>query len=217
MTMDNHEAGRLSTVEIAHALAPYVREPLAEPQLGTISNYLDVLKKWNKTVPLTSIDEDAEMVARHFGESIFVASLLPIERGRLADVGSGAGFPGFPLKIAFPELQVTLIEPNIKKCAFLREVQGSLRLTEVEVVRSRYEDYPAAPNSFDFVSVRALGGYKRLLQWSKAVLRPRGRVILWLGIDDSTLLSRIKGWKWELPVTIPESRRRVILIGSLAS
>jgi 16S rRNA (guanine527-N7)-methyltransferase len=217
MITDDHQREHLSPLEIAHALLPYVRQPLAEPQLLSFATYLDLLKRWNQTVPLTSIDEDAEIVARHFGESIFVGSLLPIERGRLADVGSGAGFPGFPLKIAFSELRVTLVEPNIKKCAFLREVQGTLGLTGIEVVRSRYEDFPAAPASFDFVCSRALGGYKRLLQWSKPLLRPGGRVILSLGIDDSILLSRTRGWSWEVPVNIPESRRRVVLIGSPAS
>lgn len=217
MIPNDYRTEALSLGEIARALSPYLRQPLGDPQLLSIAKYLDLLKRWNETVPLTSIEEDAEMVARHFGESMFAGSLVPIEGGRLADVGSGAGFPGFPLKIAFPELQVTLIEPNLKKCAFLREVQATLSLTGVEVVRSRYEDSPAASASFDFVCSRALGGYKRLLQWSKLVLRPQGRVILWLGIEDSILLSRTKGWNWELPVSIPESRRRVLLTGTPAS
>jgi 16S rRNA (guanine527-N7)-methyltransferase len=215
--MDDEQAPGLSPTEIARILSPYARESLTDPQLLSIAKYLGLLKRWNKTIPLTSIEQDAEVVARHFGESIFVGSLLLIGRGRLADVGSGAGFPGLPLKIAFPDLQVTLVEPNIKKCAFLREIQATLLLTGVEVVRSSYENCPAAPDSFDFICSRALGGYKRLLQWSRAVLRPDGRVILWLGVEDSIFLSRTKGWNWELPVRIPESRRRVILIGRPSS
>lgn len=213
MISNDDQTGRLSPSEISQVLAPYITKPLSDPQLLSISKYLDLLKTWNQTIPLTSIEEDTEIVARHFGESIFVGSLLSFDRGRLADVGSGGGFPGVPLKIAFPELQTTLIEPNIKKCAFLREVQAALALTGIEVARRRYEDFPAASASFDFVSSRALGGYKRLLQWSKAVLRPHGFVVLWLGIEDSNLLFRTKGWNWELPVRIPESRRRVILMG----
>src|SRR5437879_3076629 len=204
MIMDDHQTADLSPAEIARALSPYVREPLSDRQLLSIGKYLELLKRWNQTIPLTSIEQDAEILARHFGESIFVGSLLLIERGRLADVGSGAGFPGLPLKIAFPELQVNLIEPNIKKCAFLREMQTTLLLTGLEVVRSRYENFPAAPDSFDFLCSRGLGRYKRLLQWSKAVLRPGGRVILWLGVEDSILLSRTRNWNWELPVSIPE-------------
>jgi 16S rRNA (guanine527-N7)-methyltransferase len=217
MSMNEQENECLSLEEIAQALSPYVDKAVSDPQLISIAKYLALLKKWNQTIPLTSIEEDNELVARHFGESVFAGSLLPMERGRLADVGSGAGFPGFPLKIAFPELQVTLVEPNIKKCAFLRELQLALGLSGVEVVRSRYEDFGAAPSSFDFICSRALGGYRRLLQWSKGVLRPKGYVILWLGIEDSNLLARTKGWNWELPVSIPESRRRVVLSGRPAS
>jgi 16S rRNA (guanine527-N7)-methyltransferase len=204
----------LSRDEIAHILLPYGGRALTDSQLASLAKYLELLTKWNQTIPLTSIQDDTEVVARHFGESIFAGPLLPTSRGRLADVGSGAGFPGLPLKIAFPGLQVTLLEPNIKKCAFLREVQSALGLPAVEVVRNRYEDFHAAPGSFDFVCSRALGGYKRLLLWSKVVLKPGGLVILWLGTEDSNLLTRIKDWNWALPIKIPESRQRVLLMGT---
>jgi 16S rRNA (guanine527-N7)-methyltransferase len=204
----------LSRDEIAHILLPYGGKALTDSQLASLAKYLELLTRWNQTIPLTSIQDDTEVVARHFGESIFAGPLLPMSRGRLADVGSGAGFPGLPLKIAFPELQVTFLEPNIKKCAFLREVQSALGLPGVDVVRNRYEDFHAAHGSFDFVCSRALGGYKRLLLWSKVVLKPGGHVILWLGTEDSNLLTRVKYWNWALPIKIPESRQRVLLMGT---
>lgn len=216
MSTNDQEQGKesVSIAEIARTLSPYVNEPLTASQLATIAKHLALLKRWNRIIPLTSIEDESDIVARHFGESIFAGSpLLGIQSGRLADVGSGAGFPGLPLKIAFPHLQVTLIEPNIKKCAFLREVQANLGLSGTEIVRSRYEDFRVTPASFDFVCARALGGYRRLLQWSKGVLRPEGRVALWLGIEDSTIICRTRGWNWDLPVNIPESRRRVVLVG----
>ena len=204
----------LSLNEIRQILLPYGGNSLTDSQLASLAKYLELLKKWNQTIPLTSIENDTEVVARHFGESIFPASFLPMSRGRLADVGSGAGFPGLPLKISFPELELTLLEPNLKKSAFLREVHSSLGLSNVEVARSRYEDFHVAPGSFDFVCSRALGGYKRLLQWCKALLKPGGHVILWLGAEDSNLLMRAKGWNWTLPVKIPESRQRNLLMGT---
>lgn len=213
MLTDENEERHLSLDEIAGTLSPYVPKPVSESQLVRIAKYLALLKKWNKTTPLTSIEEETEIVARHFGESLFGGSLLHIDRGRLADVGSGAGFPGLPLKIASQELQVTLIEPNIKKCAFLREVQAALGLPGVEIVRERYEDFGAPSDSFDFVCSRAMGQYNRLLRWSKSILKRGGYVVLWLGFEDSNFLARTKGWNWELPVKIPESRRRVILSG----
>jgi 16S rRNA (guanine527-N7)-methyltransferase len=214
MATSENATGRLSLDEIRQILLPYGGNALTDSQLASLSKYLELLKKWNQTIPLTSIENDTEVVARHFGESIFPGSLLPMSRGRLADVGSGAGFPGLPLKISFPELQVTLLEPNLKKCAFLREVHSCLGLSNVEVVRSRYEDFHAAPGSFDFICSRALGGYKRLLLWCKALLKPGGQVILWLGTEDSNLLMRLRGWNWALPVKIPESRQRVLLTGT---
>ena len=214
MSTSEDAIGPLSLNEIRQILLPYGGNSLTDSQLASLAKYMELLKKWNQTIPLTSIENDTEVVARHFGESIFPASLLPMSRGRLADVGSGAGFPGLPLKISFPELQLTLLEPNLKKSAFLREVHSSLGLSNVEVVRSRYEDFHAAPGSFDFVCSRALGGYKRLLQWCKALLKPGGHVILWLGAEDSNLLMRAKGWNWTLPVKIPESRQRNLLMGT---
>jgi 16S rRNA (guanine527-N7)-methyltransferase len=214
MSTSEDAIGPLSLNEIRQILLPYGGNSLTDSQLASLAKYLGLLKKWNQTISLTSIENDTEVVARHFGESIFPASLLPMSRGRLADVGSGAGFPGLPLKISFPELQLTLLEPNLKKCAFLREVHSSLGLSNVEVVRSRYQDFHAAPGSFDFVCSRALGGYKRLLQWCKELLKPGGHVILWLGAEDSNLLMRAKGWSWTLPVKIPESRQRNLLMGT---
>lgn len=216
MRMSDHENELLTFELISRALTPYLKKPLGDPQLLGIAKYIGLLRKWNETVSLTSIEGDTEIVAWHFGESIFAGSVLPIESGRLADVGSGAGFPGLALKIAFSDLEVSLIEPNAKKCAFLREVQSILGLNGVEVVRNRYEDFRPRPGSFDFISSRALGGYKRLLRWSKAVLQPQGSAILWLGLEDSNLITRAKGWQWQLPVSIPESRRRVVLAGKPA-
>jgi 16S rRNA (guanine527-N7)-methyltransferase len=213
MSINDQEIGPLALADIAGTLRPYVENPLSNSQLSSIATYLSLLKKWNQTVPLTSFEDDAEIVAQHFGESIFAGSVVPIEGGRLADVGTGAGFPGIPLKIAFPGLHVTLIEPNAKKCAFLREAQTALGLSDVEVIRSRYEDFNAASAQYDFICSRALGGYRRLLQWSRRVLKAQGYMVLWLGIDDSNLIARTKGWNWNLPEKIPESRRRVILSG----
>lgn len=215
--MSSETTTSLSLAEISIALSPYIAAPLADPQLAKIAAYLGLLKKWNQTIPLTSIEDDSEIIARHFGESIFAGRFLGVESGRLADVGSGAGFPGLALKIAFPSLRVTLIEPNLKKCAFLREIKEVLSLESVEIARSTYENLAAMPESFDFICARALGGYRRLLQWSRRVLKkPDGRVFLWLGVDDSVSISRLEGWNWQFPVNIPESKRRVLLIGQLA-
>jgi len=211
--MAEQNGGGLSAVDISVALSPYVQKSLSEAQLASIATYISLLKRWNQTIPLTSVEDETEIAARHFGESLYAATLLPIEHGRLADVGTGAGFPGLALKIVAPALQVALVDPNVKKCAFLREAQQTLKFAGIEVIRKKYEDFAAEPHSFDFICSRALGHYKHLLPWAKLGLKDSGFVLLWLGIDDSNSITRITGWNWSLPAKIPESRRRVILMG----
>ena len=209
---NNKEKQTLSLGEVANALAPFgVR--LSDAQLLAIARYVELLLIWNQSLDLTTICDPVEVVSRHFGESIFAASVIPMHFGRLADVGSGAGFPGMPLKIAFPDLNVALLEPNRKKCAFLAEVKGELGLAGVDIVRSGYEEFFASSQRFDFICSRALGNYRRLLRWARTVLGSEGCVILWLGVDDSVIVARTRDWRWEIPVSIPESRRRVLLVG----
>src|SRR6202047_5406015 len=123
----------LTEDQIASSLAPF-RVQLAADQITKIREYVRLLLKWNQSVSLTSVVDPVEILARHFGESMFVSGLLPVENCRLADLGAGAGFPGLALKIACPNLRLVLIESNKKKCAFLSEVVRSLELKAVEVL-----------------------------------------------------------------------------------
>ena len=212
--MPDHARDPLSLDQIVSALSPFTGSiHISTEQAEKIRDYTELLIKWNRSMALTAIDDRLEIVSRHFGESIFALSAMPGLAGRLADVGAGAGFPGLPLKIARQEINVVLLEPNLKKCAFLNEVTRALGLNDVEVSRSRYEEYQSVGALFDFVCARALGDYRRLLRWAKGTLAPGGQVMLWLGTEDSILLSRTPGWSWDLPIQIPESRKRVIQIG----
>jgi 16S rRNA (guanine527-N7)-methyltransferase len=212
--MGNDPQPPLSIEQIALALSPFTAGlHISSGKMAKIREYIEILTHWNQVVSLTAVNDKAEIVARHFGESIFAASAVPIHSGRLADIGSGAGFPGLPLKIVSEGLGVVLLEPSLKKCAFLNEVTRRLELNDVEVSRSRYEDYRPGGAPFDFVCSRALGGYRDLLRWARSNLAPDGRVVLWLGEEDSILVGRTPGWSWDLPIRIPESRRRVIQVG----
>ena len=106
----------ISNSFIGDTLRPY---GLAlEPGIADkIRAYISLLLKWNKKLSLTTVENPEEILKFHFGESIFAASIANFEKSRLADVGSGAGFPGLPLAIIVPSLNVTLIESNGKKCA----------------------------------------------------------------------------------------------------
>ena len=198
--------------QISEILAPFGVE-LSGEQIAAFSKYLDLLIRWNRVVSLTAVNDAEEIVERHFGESIFAASVIPLN-GRLADVGSGAGFPGIPLKILFSRVEALLLEPNLKKSAFLIDLCAALNLKDIKIVRSRYEDQPSNLELFDFITSRAVGDYKRMLRWARPALKHGGgRVILWLGEQDAINLAKVPDWNWSLPVRIPGSRRRVLLIG----
>jgi 16S rRNA (guanine527-N7)-methyltransferase len=189
----------------------------ATPELClAIQKYISVLLRWNEKIALTAITDPLQIVRLHFGESMFGASAVPIKEGRLADVGTGAGFPGLPLKLLLPSLYLVLIESNAKKASFLSECIRELNLPGVEVYRGRFEDIRAEQNRVDFVTARALGGYSNLLTWSHRQLTPKGALVLWLGERDAMEIRKSSNFSWRAPVPIAGSDRRVLLIGTPA-
>ena len=179
-----------------------------------IRTYISTLLLWNRKISLTTVTEPLEILRFHFGESFFGASVMPIREGRLADVGSGAGFPGVPLKMLAPDLDLTLIESNAKKCAFLAEIVRKIQIEKVNVLHSRAQDILESAGRFDFVAARALGHHRDLLEWAISHLGQDGKVLLWLGEEDTSDISRVPGWLWASPILIPGSRGRYILAGS---
>ena len=203
----------ISNSQIENALGPYgvlIGADLAE----NIRAYSALLLKWNRTISLTTVTDPIEILKLHFGESIFAVSQVNFDQSRLADVGSGAGFPGIPLAMAIPSLDVTLIESNSKKCAFLSEVVRELRLPNVKVLRERMENVDSGQHPFDFIAARALGHHNELLAWARKNVSASGNVVLWLGDVDSRELSRKTDWSWQAPKLIPGSDRRYLLVGS---
>src|SRR6516164_7032682 len=90
-----------------------------DKQVYCIQQYMKILRRWNEKLNLTAIRDPLEILYRHFCESMFGAGAIPADKGRFADIGSGPGFPGIPLKIARPQLDLVLVESNIKKGTFL--------------------------------------------------------------------------------------------------
>jgi 16S rRNA (guanine527-N7)-methyltransferase len=178
-----------------------------------ILTYIELLLKWNAKISLTAVTDPLEILRIHFGESVFGATKLRVSNGRLADVGTGAGFPGIPLRMVSPQLDLFLIEPNVKKAAFLAEVVRALRLDRVEILRSRIEDLPVNYAYFRVITARALGRYENLLRWAKNRLSDDGCVALWLGEEDAASLSANSTWDWSAPIRVPGSDRRIILEG----
>jgi 16S rRNA (guanine527-N7)-methyltransferase len=186
---------------------------LDEHQVSQVQRYIAFLVFWNQRVSLTSVTDPIEILERHFAESMLAGPLIERSNGRLADVGTGAGFPGLALKILLPELQVILIERDTKKSVFLNEVVRLLNLDQVTVIRSDYALMPPSALNFDCITFRAVGGHKSLIKWCSESIALGGQVILWLGEQDSIKISQSEAWHWEPPLPIPHSQRRVILVG----
>lgn len=198
---------------IESELAPY-GAVVSRAQAKAIRTYIELLLRWNRKLSLTTVTDVTEILRFHIGESIFATTLGLTNKSRLADVGSGAGLPGIPLAIFLNEMDVILIEANVKKASFLAEVGRALGLRNIRVVRHRFEDEVDSVNSrVDFVAARALGQYEELLKWSSKRLVASGRVFLWLGSEDAQRISQDYEWLWKLPQKIPGTANRVILIG----
>lgn len=183
-------------------------------QVSAIQRYLSLLLAWNDKVNLTSIRDPLEMLYRHFCESMFAAIAIPLDRGRLADVGSGGGFPGVPLKIMRPQLDIFLIESNIKKATFLAEVVRDLGLSEIRVLVSRYEELSEEVAPLDVVCARAVGEYYQLLAWAGSKGVAAKQAVLWVGGNDLEEIVTIEGWDWRDPIAVPHSLRRFLLVGT---
>ncbi len=195
------------------------RAALSPDQLRTISMYIDLLLRWNARVNLTAIRGKEEIVTRHFGESIFAAKqLFPQPEGGAAatanviDIGSGAGFPGLPIKIWAPSIHLTLIESNQKKATFLREVVRGLKLEHVEVFAGRAEALHAAMS--DVVIFRAVEKFESILRLAAGLVGSGGRLAILIGRPQlNRVYELLDGFKWEEPAAFPLSTSRSILIG----
>src|SRR5712671_7777637 len=174
----------LSAETIQRALGEFNLTASAQ-QVLWIQQYIAMVLKWNEKISLTAIREPLEILYRHFCESMYAAAAVPLERGRLADVGSGGGFPGLPLKIIRPELQVFLVESNVKKATFLAEAIRELELQGARVIVSRYQDLSEEVAPLDVVCSRAVGEFGPFLHWAASPEISVQKVALWIGAEDA--------------------------------
>ena len=174
---------------------------LSEAQIAQLEGHYALLCRWNKVLNLTSIRDESEMVRRHYGESLFLGSRLPEGSFSVADLGSGAGFPGLPLAILRPEVRVTLIESHQRKAVFLRE--SSRGLGNVVVAGRRGEEIR---ERFDWVVSRAVN------------LSDFGKALGFLGERAGLLTGEggvewIREFEWEPPIAVPWGARRFLWFG----
>ena len=233
----------MHSARIAELLQPFLQDagdprPAAHEALDRdISTYIDILSRWNARANLTAIRDPEEIVTRHFGESLFAARHLFPNSARpgktiknssvhsassvgkdvdssVADLGSGAGFPGIPIKLWAPSIHLTLIESNHKKAIFLREVTRALTLTNIDIQNARAE---AISQTYDVVTLRAVEHFVQVLPVAARLTGPRGRLLLLLGSAQlGETISILPNFSWQPPIQVPMSQSRVLLLGTLA-
>ena len=190
----------------------------AVPSLSQIENileYLDLLLRWNARVNLTAVRAPEEIVTRHFGESLFAARhLFPDAQaayGHVVDIGSGAGFPGLPIKIWARAIRLTLIESNQKKATFLREVVRKLEMNDAAVFAKRAEEFE---DEADIVTLRAVERFEQAVPVARRLARPGGKLALLIGEGQMTRAKELlPNLEWSDALAIPQSSNRVLLVG----
>jgi 16S rRNA (guanine527-N7)-methyltransferase len=160
-----------------------------------LAEHYHLLVKWNRAVRLIGGTEPAVVIHRHILESLRLLPFLGEPRGSLLDIGSGNGFPAVPLKCALPDLRVGLVEPTIRKSAFLSTVIGALKLGDAEVIRGRV-DKPrdlSRLGRWDCISMRGVAAIPAVLAGGLAALRPGGRLLFMVGeAGRAEILRRIE-------------------------
>lgn len=171
---------------------------LSEYQLNQLDKYYNMLVEYNKNINLTAITEYDQVLLKHFYDSLTITKAIELTNQKVCDIGTGAGFPGIVLKIAYPNLEITLVESLTKRCVFLNEVIKELDLKNIKVVNQRAEEF--SQNNieyFDIITSRAVAKLNILLELSIKSLKIGGYyVALKANVDEeiksiSTCLTKL--------------------------
>ncbi len=177
---------------------------LSSEQIAALQAHWELLLRWNKVLNLTRIESLEEAVERHYCESLFLAAHLPIGNLRIADIGSGPGFPGFPVAVVRPDCEITLIESHQRKAVFLRE--AARNQSNVRVVPKRAE---AVKDHFDVVISRAVS-YQDLTPTLKCLAET---AVLLTGEEEPPVAWE---WRWDA-ILLPWGNSRYLRSGRIQS
>ena len=180
---------------------------LSSESISKLEKYYQLLKEENAKYNLTRIIEEPDVYLKHFYDSLTISKIIKIDNQKICDLGSGAGFPGLVLAICFPNINITLIESNRKKCNFLNIVKDKLNLTNVTVINTRIEDYSKTNRElFDIVTARAVAPLKHLLEYGIPLTKVNGYFI---AMKANTENEEIKIDNYYKKLSITEEQRIV--------
>jgi len=174
---------------------------LSNQQVNTFFEYLRMLKEWNKVMNLTAIEEDEEIIEKHFIDSLLCADVINIQDNqKLIDVGTGAGFPGVPLKIWNPVVQLSLLEATQKKTDFLRALCEELKLESVEIITGRAEEVGRDSmyrDAFDWVVARAVARLDVLAEYCLPFTKTEG---YWIAFKGPGIFDELEEAKYAIDI-----------------
>ena len=155
---------------------------LTQKQLDDFKKYTLLLQEWNEKIDLTNIIQDDEVYIKHYYDSLELSKYLE-NNVLIADIGTGAGFPGLPLKIYNDTLNMDLIEPTNKRCRFLQDVIDNLNLQNIKIINERSENLTDSREYYDVVCSRAVARLSILLELSIPLLKVKGKMYALKGIS----------------------------------
>ena len=168
----------------------------SDKMLADFQKYKDILVEWNQKMNLTGIEDEKEVFIKHFLDSISAVSKGYIKNGMsLIDVGTGAGFPGMPLRISLPDLKVTLLDSLNKRINFLQEVANQIDIDDIEFIHGRAEDFGKDENyreCFDIATARAVAGLPALMEFCVPFVKVGGHFVCLKGPNANLELEESK-------------------------
>jgi 16S rRNA (guanine527-N7)-methyltransferase len=181
----------------------------SDEQMRSFATYLAELKRWGAAYNLTGIRNDKDIVVKHFLDSLLYLGPVPQGIVRIADIGSGAGFPGIPMKIVRPEIRLYLIEPSGKKAAFLRHITRQLHMDNTEIIEKNVEviTMPAELGEpVDIALTRALFAIREFVRKAAHMVRPDGILILSKGPKVTEELEKAGDMEYRvLKIPLPQT------------
>lgn len=208
----------------------YVEElgvKLSKEQAGMFFNYMNLLLEWNEKINLTAITEEKEVIVKHFVDSLTISKYIPVGAS-LIDVGTGAGFPGIPLKIIRDDLKITLLDSLQKRINFLDVVIKELKLKNIETIHARVEEFGKNSKyreSFEVATSRAVANLSTLTEYLLPLVKLRGIAICMKGssveeeLENSKKAINVLGGKvsnvfeFDLPKT--DIKRNVVIVDKI--
>lgn len=184
---------------------------MTDHALQKLVAFFHLLEKWNRTYNLTAITDLKEMVIQHGLDSLAVAPY--IKGQRILDVGTGAGFPGIPLALCYPEKHFVLLDSNGKKVRFLVQAKIELQITNIEPVQSRAETFHTE-SCFDVIISRAVGTARELVEQTQHLCCPKGEFLLMKGTYPEAEMAELKNPVEVYPIIVPDlqAKRHLMVV-----